>query len=344
MAAYGGLTTSVSGLLNGMGASLLTARDTLYNGLQGPLPADQWQREVLHWHQTSMAKLQRAIVEQATGPSDAYMSKYVQKPGNPIAKRVCHSQVRPNFLVLRFECSSMISVMKARRAKAYSLSVVTARELVRNTSAFGWVLDFTPHKMTISFRAELWRRWQSLRNLNFQYPYLLCLINQSATNSEQKIRSTAFTSFSVVGLAITLTIGGTIILLAAVAEPLLNLVQRENRAGLYRRLEWVTNETLQLQRMAHEELGLGSWTRAASGIPVTASNECLGVLDISDENHPILARARAPSSPEIRPNPEVTLTEEKIDSSASPTQSGSFSPTSANDCDAKGVSATESDD
>lgn len=38
------------------------------------------------------------------------------------------------------------------------------------------------------------------------------------------------------------------------------------------------NETLQLQRLAHEELGLGTWTRCDKDVPVTTRFERLGVL------------------------------------------------------------------
>lgn len=69
---------------------------------------------------------------------------------------------------------------------------------------------------------------------------------------------------------------------------------------LYQNLEWVSNETLQLQRMAHEELGLGSWsgTATASSIPITAPGEQLATLDISDKRHPILKRDHSLEIPE----------------------------------------------
>ena len=81
-------------------------------------------------------------------------------------------------------------------------------------------------------------------------------------------------------------------MLAHTLEPLLRILQRrrksKDKAGTYRTLEWVTNEFLQLQRLAHEELGSGTWTRTANGIPVTEFDERLAVLDISDEGHPTM--------------------------------------------------------
>ena len=66
--------------------------------------------------------------------------------------------------------------------------------------------------------------------------------------------------------------------------------QRWHRYGVFQRLEWISNETLQLQRMAHEELGCGTWTGAEKTVPVTANNETLALLNVEDQAHPSLAR------------------------------------------------------
>ncbi|TDZ20841.1 hypothetical protein Cob_v006238 [Colletotrichum orbiculare MAFF 240422] len=48
------------------------------------------------------------------------------------------------------------------------------------------------------------------------------------------------------------------------------------------------NDVLQLQRLAHEELGVGDWKHGTNMIPVTAENITLAVLDASDPLHPRL--------------------------------------------------------
>lgn len=48
------------------------------------------------------------------------------------------------------------------------------------------------------------------------------------------------------------------------------------------------NKTFQLQRLAHEELGVGTWARCDTDVPVTERLERLGVLDLSDRAHPKL--------------------------------------------------------
>ena len=111
----------------------------------------------------------------------------------------------------------------------------------------------------------------------------------------QKIRNDSFTSFSTIGLVVLLTIGGLIIGISYTMESLVVWIQRRKNIGIYKRLEWTTNETLQLQRLAHEELGFGTWTRTEEDHPITAPSEQLAVLDISEPNHPKLA------SPAVKP-------------------------------------------
>ena len=76
-----------------LGPSALLARDNLFMGDQGPLPVDQWHREVEHWQATTLAKMQRIVVEFATGPSDANVQQYVIKPSDVLAKQRCQNQV-----------------------------------------------------------------------------------------------------------------------------------------------------------------------------------------------------------------------------------------------------------
>lgn len=59
--------------------------------------------------------------------------------------------------------------------------------------------------------------------------------------------------------------------------------------------EWFINETLQLQRLAHEELGLGEWESCTGSrvIPVTRKDQLLGTLDCTDPKHPRLVNSAA---------------------------------------------------
>ena len=102
----------------------------------------------------------------------------------------------------------------------------------------------------------------------------------------QKIRSDAITSFSILGLGILLGLGGLVILVSMTIDSLAGWVGKRLGIGNYQRLEWVSNGTLQLQRLAHEELGCGSWT--GEDFPITTADESLALLDISEPDHPKL--------------------------------------------------------
>jgi hypothetical protein len=99
----------------------------------------------------------------------------------------------------------------------------------------------------------------------------------------QKIISTAFTSFSTLGLALILGIGGTLILVSFSLEPLVWwVVRRCKKRNSYALCEWSMNETLQLQSAVHEELGFGTWTRDVATVPITKPGERLAVVDMTD--------------------------------------------------------------
>lgn len=105
----------------------------------------------------------------------------------------------------------------------------------------------------------------------------------------QKIVSDAYSSFNVLGLCITFIVGGIIIIVSYSIEPLAFwIARRTNRGALSARMEWITTETLQLQRLVHEEIGSGTWSHADSAIPMTAAEETLATLDLTDPCHPRL--------------------------------------------------------
>ncbi|CBY00829.1 predicted protein [Plenodomus lingam JN3] len=72
-------------------------------------------------------------------------------------------------------------------------------------------------------------------------------------------------------------------------------MQRNKNA--FSSIEWVTNATLQLQRLAHEAIGVGDWEGACDDYPRTRESSVLAVLDITDRKHPVL---RLPQAADIR--------------------------------------------
>lgn len=76
------------------------------------------------------------------------------------------------------------------------------------------------------------------------------------------------------------------------------------------------NQTFQLQRLAHEELGYGTWTHAADSIPTTQRGEKLALIDTSDPDHPILV------APTPVDHASMQESEAKPDQDEETTQSG----------------------
>jgi len=79
----------------------------------------------------------------------------------------------------------------------------------------------------------------------------------------------------------------------------------------YAHAEWQAQSTLQLHRLAHENLGLVTWTRTDEAIPVTQRGDTLAVLDVMDSKH---ARMAAPSEELERLNaPQKTAGVEEME-------------------------------
>jgi hypothetical protein len=70
------LAPSIEVVRDRIGVGALTSRYTLNQGVQGPLPSNQWQLDVEHMHATTLAALQRMIIEQATGPTDPTVQRF----------------------------------------------------------------------------------------------------------------------------------------------------------------------------------------------------------------------------------------------------------------------------
>ncbi len=85
--------------------------------------------------------------------------------------------------------------------------------------------------------------------------------------------------FSILGMAIILVIGGSIVLVNLTLEPLVRLFRnmRKNDHGLYKQLEWDMTATLQLQRLVFEGQGSGTWHGEPHVVPVTTHGDRFGI-------------------------------------------------------------------
>ncbi|KAI1744698.1 hypothetical protein F4680DRAFT_233535 [Xylaria scruposa] len=143
-----------------------------------------------------------------------------------------------------------------------------------------------------------------------------------ACNS-QKVRSAAHSSFNLFGLALFFVTGSLIVLVSLALEPLLAALQDRWGFQQYAYLEWASQETLQLQRLAHEELGFGDWSGATDAIPTTRLDDKLAGLDLRNPKHPRLGT----SGPELEKDTEaaniktavevVSLSTQEIDHTSS---------------------------
>jgi hypothetical protein len=79
-------------VVGGLGSAALLSRGGLSNGIQGPLPSNQWQLEVQHWFATSLATLQASTVAKANGP-DSGFEKWLVHPNTTEEYTSCQKQV-----------------------------------------------------------------------------------------------------------------------------------------------------------------------------------------------------------------------------------------------------------
>ena len=87
----------------------------------------------------------------------------------------------------------------------------------------------------------------------------------------------------MLGLIIIFVVGGLIIVTSfALPITVWRIQQRQNSFGS---LEWIVNDTLQLQRLAHEAVGAGIWQDTDGDFPTTAQCELLAELDVTNPTH-----------------------------------------------------------
>lgn len=84
-----------------------------------------------------------------------------------------------------------------------------------------------------------------------------------------KILTTNYTSFSFLGVVLTLLAGGIIISTNMSLPTVVSWVQLKRGKGLHQRLEWIETNGLQLQRMACEGRGIGPWSGREDYAPST---------------------------------------------------------------------------
>lgn len=81
-------------IIYGLKTSSLTSRRTLHDGIQEPLPDNQWQLEVEYWHNIMLVSLQ-GITNAAIGVDNPEILKYFWiRPESGTHVKLCKNQVR----------------------------------------------------------------------------------------------------------------------------------------------------------------------------------------------------------------------------------------------------------
>jgi hypothetical protein len=134
----------------------------------------------------------------------------------------------------------------------------------------------------------------------------------------QKVRSSnGTTSFSMLGVSIILVLGTFLILLNLILDTVVGLIQRKLDWGDHKRLQWVIDEKLQLQRLAYEEAGQGTWTGGANAVPVMMMEDRIGIPRNVDKMHPKLrvsghGRPESHISLQSQPQSDMSLRQSRI--------------------------------
>jgi hypothetical protein len=104
----------------------------------------------------------------------------------------------------------------------------------------------------------------------------------------QIVQRQGYTNFSLLAIGTIFFIGGGIIVVSMFLESLVGWLQIRFGHGLgrYRQVRWQLDPALQLQRMAFEETGLGTWSRGAHEVPVTEKGQVFAPADEWDVWHP----------------------------------------------------------
>lgn len=82
----------LSSLIMNLGAQALTSKYAVRQGLQGPIPTTQWQRDVEHWMSSALARTQASFVRLASGPSDDSVAPFHERPENATERTLCANQ------------------------------------------------------------------------------------------------------------------------------------------------------------------------------------------------------------------------------------------------------------
>lgn len=93
-------------------------------------------------------------------------------------------------------------------------------------------------------------------------------------------------SFSTLGVAIILTIGGLLIVGQTILDlTITNIVATKN----YKLVRWALDDKLQLQRLVFEGAGMGSWNAGIGAVPTTKRTQTFEMEIGGEKGHPTMS-------------------------------------------------------
>lgn len=214
-----------------LGNHALKSRMGLNGGKQAPLPDNQWQLDVQHWHATVMAALQGRFVNSAIGMirSHPYLEPVFRFASTPAEKRLCQQKTH----AVDYISFNMFGI---------GTILIIGAVIV--------LVSFVAQPILASHTSSSYSRRKWIKRLRQQRQQPQQQKQRQQEEESQGPRSCSHT---------------------------------------YPHYEWVSNETLQLQRLAHDGIGIGTWSGAMETVPRTEPKDELGVLDFSrNPRHPKL--------------------------------------------------------
>lgn len=89
-------------------------------------------------------------------------------------------------------------------------------------------------------------------------------------------------------------------LISYLLNPIAACFHRRGKYSDHTYYEWISNSSLQLQRLAHQGVGAGTWTGSTGEILTTKAGDKLAVLDFSDPAMPLLKNLESGSAEKDR--------------------------------------------
>lgn len=91
--------------------------------------------------------------------------------------------------------------------------------------------------------------------------------------NSQKVRSSEYTTFSVLGLGLNFGIGGFILICGHLLPIIVPWLLGKKAKTSLAREQWLNNSMLQMMRVSYQALHLGTWTGAEDTVPTTVTDE-----------------------------------------------------------------------